>query len=335
MCIRDSTKSEIENRINELTKRKAKCEKLKQELAKAKANGESQISTVDEDARKMRMPNNGVDICTNVQSAVDDKHCLIADFTVTNKDDKKALSEIAIKVKEEFKVDRLDALADAGYYTASELKKCSDDQVVTYVAPHVSKKGAFSKRAFKYDSKKDCYICPNGQELTTNGKWLERKKRQRYKKYSCSITICEKCPFVTDCISASRLKGRHARTIERMEYDDYVDANNQRVKANKSYYRKRAEMVEHPFGTIKRNWGYTFTRLRGLKKIEGEFSLIFLCYNIRRSVSILGVEKLICALKVLKADFFGLLGYFLASYAAIIRPKVEISTIKCHDGNRR
>jgi len=313
------SKKEIKNKLKELTARKQKCKNLKQDLAKAKENGELQISTVDKDARKMRMPNNGVDICLNVQSAVDDKHSLIADFTVTNKDDKKALSEIAIKVKEEFEVDSIDTLADAGYFMASELKKCSDANIITYVSPHAPMKGAFSKQAFKYDATNDTYTCPNDQVLTTNGNWLKRKNRQSYKKYNCSILICEKCPFVKDCLTESGLKNRQARTIERMEFDDYVDANNERIKNNKSYYRKRAKIVEHPFGTIKRNWGYTYSRLRGLEKIEGEFSLIFLCYNIRRSVSILGVQDLIKALKAFKTSFLSFFKLFLAIMSHQIR----------------
>jgi len=140
------SKSKIEKRLGELNDRKEKCEKLKANLAEAKERGELQISTTDPDARKMSVPNRGVDICINVQSAVDDKHCLVADFQATNKDDKNALSQIAIRVKKEYKIDKLNALADAGYYTASEIKKCADEDIKTYVSPHVIKSGPFSKK---------------------------------------------------------------------------------------------------------------------------------------------------------------------------------------------
>jgi len=55
--------------------------------------------------------------------------------------------------------------------------------------------------------------------------------------------------------------------------------------------------VEHPFGTAKRSWGYTYTLLRGMHKVAGEVALIFLSYNLRRTMSIMGVSKLIEALK--------------------------------------
>ncbi|MCB0540009.1 MAG: transposase [Lewinellaceae bacterium] len=56
-------------------------------------------------------------------------------------------------------------------------------------------------------------------------------------------------------------------------------------------------IVEHLFGTIKRSCGYTYTLLKGMEKANGGWSLIHLCYNLRRSLSILGVKGLLEALK--------------------------------------
>ena len=39
------------------------------------------------------------------------------------------------------------------------------------------------------------------------------------------------------------------------------------------------EIVEHPYGTIKRSFGYTYFLLKGLKKVRGELSLICFAYN--------------------------------------------------------
>ena len=91
---------------------------------------------------------------------------------------------------------------------------------------------------------------------------------------------------------------------------DYTEANQQRINKNKDYYRQRQCIVEHPFGTIKRQWGYSYTLLKGLKKVGGEFDMICLCYNIRRSVSILGVIELI---KRLKANIFLIFKIIVAS----------------------
>jgi hypothetical protein len=61
-------------------------------------------------------------------------------------------------------------------------------------------------------------------------------------------------------------------------------------------YAKRKSIVEHPFGTIKRAWGYTYTLLKGIKKVTAEVALMFTCYNMRRAISIMGVVALVEAL---------------------------------------
>ena len=91
-----------------------------------------------------------------------------------------------------------------------------------------------------------------------------------------------------------------SREIERSQYQDVVDENNKRVDENMPLYKTRQQIIEHPFGTIKRGWGYTYTLLKGIKKVNGEMAIIFTVYNIRRAMSIIGVKELISKLKELK-----------------------------------
>ena len=60
---------------------------------------------------------------------------------------------------------------------------------------------------------------------------------------------------------------------------------------------------EHIFGTIKRQWGYNHTNLRGLEKVNGEHSLIMLVYNIKRTINILGIPDLLEKLKNWKPNY--------------------------------
>ena len=62
-------------------------------------------------------------------------------------------------------------------------------------------------------------------------------------------------------------------------------------------------MNEHIFGTIKRQWGYNHTNLRGLTKVNGEMALIRTVYNIKRAINILGIEKLLAKLKTWKPNY--------------------------------
>jgi len=109
----------------------------------------------------------------------------------------------------------------------------------------------------------------------------------------------------------SRAKG--GREIERSQYAEAVALNTENYLANPELYRKRQEINEHIFGTIKRQWGYNHTNLRGLAKVNGEMALIMTVYNMKRAMNIMGIEKLLEKLKKWKLD------YAKASFISFIR----------------
>src|SRR4030043_1401472 len=90
---------------------------------------------------------------------------------------------------------------------------------------------------------------------------------------------------------------QNGRAIDRSEHADIIEANAIRVNENPDYYRKRQQITEHPFGTLKRQRGYTHTNLRGKEKVLGEVGLLFMGYNLTRCMAILGVTQLIKALR--------------------------------------
>jgi transposase len=63
-------------------------------------------------------------------------------------------------------------------------------------------------------------------------------------------------------------------------------------KPNRKKMSNRLCLSEHPFGTIKRAMGSTHFLLRGMEKVEGEFALFCLGYNIERAKNLLGFNKL-------------------------------------------
>jgi hypothetical protein len=124
---------------------------------------ESQISLTDLDSRAM-LNNQRVEVCYNVQTTVDSKHKLILDHEVTNEGtDYNQLGEMAERAKE-----KLEVLADKGYYDAEEIKKCVDQGIIPYIPGKGSHKCAgrdlpqipFPESKFRYDREKDSYICP-------------------------------------------------------------------------------------------------------------------------------------------------------------------------------
>ena len=80
--------------------------------------------------------------------------------------------------------------------------------------------------------------------------------------------------------------------IERSEFAEAVLRNRLAIEQNKELYKRRQEIVEHPFGTIKRQWGFDYTLMKSKKKVDGEVGLIFIAYLFTRMQNILGPERL-------------------------------------------
>ena len=84
----------------------------------------------------------------------------------------------------------------------------------------------------------------------------------------------------------------NGRNIDRSEFASLMEQNAQRVNLNKSYYKLRQQLAEHPWGTIKRQRGFDHVLTRGKTKMLGEVSLVFIGYNLARCANILeGLEK--------------------------------------------
>jgi len=114
---------------------KEKIEKLKDEMrrlvglqAVMLATPDQQISLTDPDARSMATSGRGSGIVGyNVQVAVDTKHHLIITHEVTNAGtDRSQLSSVAKQAKAALGAEKLDAIADRGYFNGEELLACDD-----------------------------------------------------------------------------------------------------------------------------------------------------------------------------------------------------------------
>ena len=99
------------------------------------------------------------------------------------------------------------------------------------------------------------------------------------------------------------LKTIPGREIERSEYAVSTNINARNYIQHYDQYRKRQELNEHVFGAIKRVWNYYYTNLKGLKKVNGEMSLILTVYNMKRTINILGFDKLIEKLRAWKPKY--------------------------------
>ncbi len=315
----------IQQKIERLKQNKIRYELLEEQL---KASGEPQISTTDPDSRALLVQGQVVEVSYNIQAAVDDKYNLVVATHTINRNDKNALSNIALEAKENLKAETFTVLADKGYHTGREIETCANNNITTIVAqPDQGKSNEngtqpeYLVSKFTYNKEENTYTCPQGQTLNTTGRWHKKSRDDQNTSYlfqKYRTTACKTCSVKDQCTSR---KG--GREIDRSQYATAVEENNQRYKDNSQLYRKRQEINEHIFGTIKRQWGYNHTNLIGLEKVNGEHSLIMLVYNLKRTINILGVPNLIAKLKTWNSPYkkkflFFIKTTFINSFLAFI-----------------
>ncbi|MBD1847357.1 IS1182 family transposase [Cyanobacteria bacterium FACHB-63] len=282
----------LQRKLEGLHERKAKHEGLQAQMIE---QGQTQLSLTDPDSRRM-VDGPNAPICYNVQTAVDAKHKLIVAHEVTNDvSDQLWLAPMALQAQEVMEVEEIEAVADRGYYDSQNVKQCVDAGITPYVSkPPTSKNGPlgrFTKEAFTYDGELDVYRCPAGESLTFRFEAMQKGRMMR--NYELPSRVCRNCELKTQCTDAAR-----GRRIRRWEDESLLEEIRDRVKANPQKMKQRREMVEHPFGTLKRGMNQGYFLCRGLTKVRGEMSLSILSYNLKRVFNILGVEAMIAGLTV-------------------------------------
>jgi hypothetical protein len=230
-----------------------------------------------------------------VQIAVDAKHDLIVESEVVqDQNDLGQLHPMASAAKAALAVEKLQVVADTGYHEAGQLEKCEQAGIATYVPASGGTSGqapagraVYPKTDFTYEAARDIYRCPAGQELGFGYAAPDRGKARRY---YYNLTACAVCAQRAQCTSAPY------RKISRLENEAVVERQAARVAARPEVVRARKTIVEHVFGTLRLGGHDTFL-CRGLAMVRAEFSLSALAYNLRRALNLLGVGKLLAALR--------------------------------------
>jgi len=268
-----------------LQERKAQYESYQQELEES---GENEKSLTDPDARLMGNNRGGVDVCYNVQAAVDAKHHIIVGMNVTNNpSDHGQLSVMCKQVRKRLRVRRFIVLADKGYYNATDLKLCRKYRITPIVARQKTGRSApnpaYDLENFHYDQTGDFYVCPQGVVLKRTGTKASRLYANK--------KACSECEYREKCTSASYRRITLSNDQDIYDYADKLYAENQDL------YRMRQMIVEHPLGTIKHSMGSGYFLLRTIKKVRGEVALLYMGYNLRRAIKVLGFEGMMRAIR--------------------------------------
>ena len=279
---------------------KEKIEKLKEQMQRLEvlkvvmlAAPDQQISLTDPDARSMATSGRGSGVVGyNVQVVVETKHHLIITHEVINEgSDRAQLSPMAKSAKAVLGVEKLDAVADRGYFSGEEILACDNAGItVTLPKPMTSgmiARGRFGKQDFRYVADEDVYICPAGERLPY--RYTNEEDGLVLRRYWTNA--CQSCPIKKTCTSGKE------RRITRWEHEHVLEAVQRRLDEHPEKMRQRRETVEHPFGTLKARMGATHFLMKTLPKVATEMALHVLAYNMTRVMSIMGVRPLMAAMR--------------------------------------
>jgi hypothetical protein len=142
---------------------------------------DQQVSLTDPDARSMATSGLGSGVVGyNVQVAVATEHHLIVAHEVTNVgSDRSQLAAMAKAAKAALRAERLDAVADRGYFNGEEILACEQAGItVTLPKPMTSgakAEGRFGKQDFVYQPEEDVYHCPAGATLKYHYTNIEKR----------------------------------------------------------------------------------------------------------------------------------------------------------------
>ena len=284
--------AEVEALREKIERLKKRTGKHKAILARMDAEETDQVSLTDPESRRMKV-GAGTAVCYNAQISVDAKHHLIVMNDVTNEEnDLNQLSPMAVATKDALEVETLEVTVDAGYHNEDELAEC-EESAITAFAPRPkaatrNTKEGFAKSDFMYQPEQDAYLCPGGHMLEHRHEGQKQGKKLRYYRTSA----CKTCPLREQCTKDPR-----GRRIGRTPKEDVVERAEERLKERPGIMRERRCLAEHPFGTIKHWNGQGFFLMKGLEKVCGEFSLSVLGYNLRRAINLVGVVRLVAAMK--------------------------------------
>lgn len=152
---------------------------------------------------------------------------------------------------------------------------------------HMAASIGYGKSQFKYDDENDGYICPQGHILRANKTRKVNAKYADHRRYMNSEAFSD-CPVKDKCTI-----NKDGRTIHDRPFQRIAAEVGKRTAENADIYKKRQRLAEYPFGTVKRDFGFSYFLTRRTESVRTESLMHFLIYNMKRVINIMGTEKLI------------------------------------------
>ncbi|MGB5629734.1 MAG: IS1182 family transposase [Woeseiaceae bacterium] len=156
-----------------------------------------------------------------------------------------------------------------------------------------NKSGQLEKSCFVYDAEQNVYYCPQGHRLRYEKNRPDTRGHQRVNRRVYRCNDCSGCPLANECVSQQNKRGR---TITRDDHEAARErlAERMSLASSQELFRQRSWIAETPFGILKSVMGVRQFLLRGLKKVQTEWTWCVTAFNL---------GKLVREIARLRADF--------------------------------
>lgn len=254
-------------------------------------------SKTDTDATFMRMKedamkNGQLKPGYNVQIGTQNQF-VVNTMILQDRNDNAALIPMLENLKENTGFTPKNVGADSGYGNEETYEYLRNNKIgnfVKFTYFHKEQKKKYKNNEYltdnlKYVFLKDEYICPKGRKL----KFTHISKRktttgyeQTYRNYECES--CKECELKDKCTKA---KGNRKIKINmRLNMHKNIVRKNLTSEKGLQMRSDRPIEVEATFGNIKWNMGFKRFLLRGLHKVNTEWSLLCLAHNFNKLINI-------------------------------------------------
>jgi len=271
--------------------------KIKEIADTLKKSPKASINATDPECVKAK-GRQGVHASYKAEVAVDEKHGLIVHSeAVSQNNDLNQLHTQVNHASEVIGHNPEVVCSDSGYFSLKDLKEIPQD--ITIVIPsqrqaqeekEVHPIRPFSKEEFKYDSKEDEYVCPEGKRLKYCGAAFSNPRKRSYK---AEGRDCRACSHFGVC-TASKDGRKVIRMVEEELKNRLEDVY--QSPQGREIYKLRKQKAELPFGHIKRNLGAGQFLVRGKAGVNAELSILSTCFNVVRMMTLIGIPLLILKL---------------------------------------
>jgi transposase len=256
---------ELPKGLEQSSARLQKIEDLIKEIT-----GNQRVSRTDPEAKFMHHQNGSIPAYNGEIAVTEDQIIVYSDVTDEPVDTNQLVPALD-GIKEVCGQKPKQLVADAGFNSAKNLRELEDRKIAGYIPEtgefNLGKEikrdsNLYSKDDFRYDDKKDCYLCPTGEELAV------KRRSHTHTKYSDKwIKVYgledEKC---LGCEQRSKCTEGKSRTITRNEFEEERLRMRQKLKnpEGQAIYKKRKSIAEPVIGQIRVVGGFIQFLLRGV-----------------------------------------------------------------------